>query len=359
MFLLEGGGGEPILLATAADIRARMRFRLAPPETTAASRRIDLRELAACVRWRLADSPFETDWQYLQLARAIYPQSYAKLLSRRASWFVRAHSPGGFPCLEPVAAPQRMGAHLGPFPNRASAARFVEILQDGFELCRHESILRRAPHGAACVYGQIGRCLMPCAGRSSMEQYRADFARAWGCAAARPSSPEPGDRREIRRELEASMRSLAGQMRFEQANLLKTRLARLAELEGEDYRLVAPLERFQFVLIQRGPSASKAKAFLVDRGVIAGGRVLDFPPRVEQLRQALAAMGEFVANPDHANPVDVESLALVTHFLFAGSESAGLAFRYDVPLTPERLVDGITAGAETLKLKPPKPRKTK
>ena len=343
VFLLEGPGGEPILLATAANIRARMRFRLAAPDEKP-SKRVDLRAVAARLRWKLTHSHFETDWQFLELARVIYPGRYKQLLSFRPAWFVHVDPEDAFPWFRPTrrAQPGR-GRHFGPFPDRRSPGRFIEILQDVFGLCRSERSLRRG--GSGCVYAQMGRCRAPCRGRTSMDEYRRIVADACRCA--------EGARQPVRLALEAEMRRLAAEKLYEQAGECKARLERLEELGREEFRHVGPIERFQYVLVQPGPSRRKAKVFFVDRGAIAPGDGLDYPLRPEQAAAAISAMRDFCAAP-RPGGTELEGIALVSHYLFVSPQRRGLAVRYDDALDAEALIRHVESAADLLKLRPPR-----
>ena len=344
VFLLEGPAETPILLATAANIRSRMRHRLAPPDEKP-SKRVDLREVAAHLRWKLAHSHFETDWQFLELARAIYPDTYAALLSFQPAWFVHIHPADACPWFrrtkEVFAA---SGQYFGPFRDKHAAQRFIEVIQDVFDLCRCEQVLRQAPTGTPCVYAQMGRCSVPCAGGITMDEYRAIVAGACRCAA--------GDREGFRSELLDEMSRLAERRQYEQAADCKARLARLGELDSQKYQHAAPAGQFAYLLVQRGPRRGKANTFFVDRGAIRRGPILDYPLAPEQLEAALAQMRAFVAEPRRPGRVEREGIGLVTHYLFTAKERRGLSVHYGADLTAGRFAEAISSAAEELTLKP-------
>ena len=97
VFLLAAAGDRPVLLTTAADIRGRLRFRLSAEEEGRRTKTADLREITTRVYWRLAYSAFETDWRFLELARAIWPDTYPALLSFQPAWFVAVDPQEPFP----------------------------------------------------------------------------------------------------------------------------------------------------------------------------------------------------------------------------------------------------------------------
>jgi len=340
VFLLLGPKGQPVLLATAASIRARVGFRLAAGDERA-GRRADLRGVTAGVMWKLADSHFETDWQFLELARAIYPDTYRDLLALRPPWFVRVAPGRRLPTFRRVRGVVGRGRYFGPFPHARAASRFVEILQDVFGLCRSERLLEQG--GRGCVYAQMGRCPAPCRGGPAAEAYRGLVERACRCA--------EGDRESAGRWLTEQMQRFSAARQYEQAGKCRARLERLEELAGQEFGHVASAERFQFLLFQRGPGSRAVKAFLADRGAIALACVLEYPPAPAALRALLAAMEEFTQARRAWGPVEQDGMALLCRYLFASPERRGLAVRYDPALSPEALAGSIEQAAASLKLR--------
>ena len=341
VFLLLGAGGEPILLATAASVRARVAFRLGPAEGRA-GRQADLRGVTAAVMWKLADSHFEAEWQFLELARAIYPDTYRELLALRPPWFVRLVEGQRLPTFRRVRGVGGRGRYFGPFPHARAAGRFIELLQDVFGLCRNEHLLERA--GRGCVYAQMGRCPAPCRGGPAAEGYRGLVERACRCA--------EGDRESARQWLVERMQRFSAARQYELAGQCKARLERLAELDGEDFAYVASAGRFRFLLFQPGPSRRAVKVFLADRGAMAPAGVLDYPPDAAALRALLRRMADFCRSGRSWGPEEQEGVALLCRYLFASPQRRGVAVRYDPGLTPEALAGRLEQGAEVLRLRP-------
>jgi len=338
VFLLEGPAGQPILLATAADIRSRMRGRLAPPEEEApASRRADLREIATRLRWRLTTGHFETDWQYLELARLIYPDRYRRMLAFAPARFVHVRTDEAFATFARVRQVPATGRCFGPFATSRACGRFIEILQDVFDLCRCEQLFTGG--GAGCIYAQMGQCIAPCRREDALPVYADMIDRACRCAA--------GERDEIARQLQQAMRQAAGDREYELAARCKQRLERLAELDQPAFAHAAAAERFQYVLIQPGGGRRKLKAFLFDRGAIRG-RLLDYPPAPRQLASLLSATAKFSSGARAIGQPEQERIALVAQLLFTSPARRGVAVRYGPALTAQELARRIEAGAGVL-----------
>jgi excinuclease UvrABC nuclease subunit len=343
VFALAAGGGEPVLVATAADIRARLRNRLTA-EPGVSARRADLREISAAVFWKLADSHFETDWRYLQAVRAAYPDTYRAVLSFHPAWFVHVDPAAETPVFrrdrEVLSGP---GRWLGPFPDKQAAQRMIESLADAFDLCRCEQVLQRAPEGSACVYAQMGRCGAWCDGRTPMADYRRLIAEAVDYAAGR--------REGLRRELAERMRRAADERDYEQAAACKARLERLAQLDEPAFEHVADAERFQYLLFQPGHGVRRAKVFAVDRGWI-GPHELSFPFRQDQLQAVLEELAGQAAGPRTIGRAEREVIGLASHYLFVAAERRGLPVRWRPDLTAAGLIERLEARRERLKLPP-------
>ncbi|MGB2819419.1 MAG: hypothetical protein WBF17_00455, partial [Phycisphaerae bacterium] len=288
VFLLSSEDDRPILLATAASIRARLRSRLDEPDEEKRRRSADLRTITRTVHWKLASGHFEMDWDYLEIARSIWPETFPKLLSWRPAWFVHVRAEEAFPHFmrtrDVLASP---GRYLGPFESGRSADRFVDTVLDAFDLCRDVQCLRRSPHGQRCAYGQMGRCLCPCDGGISMEAYRRVMGGAADFAAGR--------RIEHVQWLRGQMNAASAELKFERAAAVKARLDRLAELDGDSYRHVAPADEFRFLLIQPSGSRRKVKVFLADRGTIVRARPLDWPLAGRQVAGTIRRMARLAA----------------------------------------------------------------
>jgi len=348
VFLLAGEGDRPILLATAASIRGRLRGRLEEQDgRQKASRSADLREITRAVWWKRAGGHFETDWRYLEIARSLWPKSYARMVSWKPPWFVRVDPAEEFPHFERTrGAGAAVGRCFGPFETARSAEKFIEIVQDAFDLCRDVQCLRRSPHAPRCAYGQMGRCLCPCDGSISMDEYRQWIARAADFAG--------GARAERTDELTASMRRAATELKFEQAAALKARIKRLAELDAPACRHVAPAENFRFLMIQPSGSKRRAEVFLADRWRIKQVQPLDCPLDAAKVQRRIDRMERFAAagreSPRGADDADKWRMGLVARALFAGPRRGGLLIRWHDGLSAEAVCGAIDEAGDELGL---------
>ena len=244
------------------------------------------------------------------------------------------------------------GRYVGPFETARSAEKFIEIVQDAFDLCRDIQCLRRSPSAPRCAYGQMGRCLSPCDGTIGMDDYRRQVARAADFAA--------GLRAERVEQLKDLMQSAARELKFEQASALKARLERLAELDAPTYRHVSTGEEFRFLMIQPSGSRRRAKVFLADRGAVEMAEPLEYPLDAKKVQRRIDRMGRFLAAAGSRTPDEAYRwrMGLVARSLFAGPSQGGLLIRWRRDLSAEEVGRAIAAAAGELGLsKKPRARK--
>jgi hypothetical protein len=206
---------------------------------------------------------------------------------------------------------------LGPFPTRSAAERFIETLEDLFDLCRYYHILQQAPHGQPCAYFEMGKCPAPCSGRISLDQYRQMMAAAFAFGSG-------GWRNEVT-AWQASMHDLARDQRFEEANRFKQRLQRTELFQGRDYRFVRPIEDFNYLIIQRGEGTSHVRPFFCRAGRIERGQSAsrkDLPTAAPAWVDAMRAVPP--ADPGADPALRSEWVWLVSHYLFKGEAAPGL-----------------------------------
>jgi len=345
--LLASSDGRPIVMLTAADMRGRVRNRLRHPDQTERRSLPNLHRLARQVFWKFTTGHFETDLWFLELAREIWPGRYESLVDWKPAWFVHVDVDREYPhFVRTREVFAEAGRYFGPFDSARSADRFIDGLQDAFDLCRDYRWLRRSPNATRCSYGQMGRCLSPCDGTIGMKEY--------GEAVARAADFAGGCRRELRDAIIRRMKEAAAALRYEQAARAKARLERLAEFDKPCYAFVAPAERFRFLLVQPGQSARSAKVFMVDRGRISPGEPVAYPLRLPQLEKILAEMTGFVRCGAGESELDRLRMGLVTRYLFSSPSRRGVILRWDDSLTAVSLAEAIENAKDLLRLKAPK-----
>jgi len=343
---------RPIVLITAADIRARIRNRLKNPTDQERRKAPDLHNITRAILWKRTSGHFETDLEFLELSRVVRPERYSSLLAWKPAWFVHVGSGDSYPhFLRTRDVFAGKGVYLGPFVSARSADKFIDILRDGFNLCRHSRRLRASPNGRPCSYAQMGRCLSPCDGTVSMQEYQQAFAAAVEYASGR--------RNRHLDELTARMKQASKELRYEQAAGIKARLARLGELQCPEYSNVAPAELFRFLMIQQGEYFHQAKVFLVNRGSVERAGVLEYPPRRSQVIGVLKSFSKLVGRELAFDEAAKWRMGLVARYLFSSDRRKGLMLTWREDMDAAEVMSAIEASADVLRLRAPKRGKSK
>jgi DNA polymerase-3 subunit epsilon len=134
--------------------------------------------------------------------------------------YLRVDEAEAYPRIKVVREAKGAGAFLGPFPSSGLARQAKEALEDAFAIRRCTTPMRAATRFAPCALADMGRCLAPCDGRAGPERY-GELVRSLISSLSTPGG--------LLGTLEARMRDLAEQERFEEAGLARDRLRALAE----------------------------------------------------------------------------------------------------------------------------------
>src|ERR1700674_3898908 len=209
----ELAGARPLLLRT-ADLRRRLRLLLGPPDP--AAKRINLREYAEAVRFRLTGSAFEQALVHWQHARFLWPGDYRQRMRLRPPPMVKLNLANAYPRAYVTRRIGAAGVYFGPFATRRSAEAFLEPFLDLFRIRRCQIKIRRDPDFPGCIYSEMKMCLAPCFAGCSAEEYAAEVGRVLDFLRSRGGSLSG----ELTREREKS----SAQTDFERAALAHRRL---------------------------------------------------------------------------------------------------------------------------------------
>ncbi|MBQ8321327.1 MAG: excinuclease ABC subunit UvrC [Clostridia bacterium] len=121
--------------------------------------------------------------------------------------------------------------YFGPYSGSAQAHSALEAVMAIFKLaCCKRSFPKDIGRGRPCIYRDIGRCIAPCAGGVSSEEYR-ELVRG-ACRVL------DGNSSEAKEEIYRDMMAASEEMEFERAAMLRDRLAALDKL-SEKQKVVA------------------------------------------------------------------------------------------------------------------------
>ena len=114
---------------------------------------------------------------------------------------------------------QLKGQYFGPYPNQRIMRELQDIIDNLFSYRKCNKMQNRP-----CIKHQIGLCKAPCAGLQSHQDYIADINNIRNIL--------KGNFSDIVEEMKRQMLSLADQLRFEEAEVMKRRIRRLEEYQS-------------------------------------------------------------------------------------------------------------------------------
>lgn len=319
---------RPILLLRTASIRRTVLSKWTPSSDSELSRKADLRSIASAIFYTLLPSEYHSCWLYNRLVHLLFPQQVQELLSLPPAHCVRLALQDPWAAFSVSSHPLKDEDSLywGPFPSRREADFFARTWNELFSLCRNRS-LALSGNGRKCTYFQMNLCPADCQKDDADALYRERVNQA---ARATQSPPEAA-----MASLQAQMKTLASQLQFEQAQIIKKKLESLEKLQTLSYRWTTDLNQLKILHISEGPRVRLAKrteplylAYMITARTTE--KLLLFSlDSLEQFCEALQSPpGRCILKPQDFS----EHLSLLSLFLYK-SEPAGLWL--DLNKTPD------------------------
>jgi len=302
VYRMLGANGEVIYVGKSKHVRTRLLsyFRCVYPEEKGA--RI-LRD-ACHLEWEYTPSEFAALLLELRLIKRLRPRYNVQMKRDARHWSFIKLTRGAAPKLQVVRGSTGSadgGVYYGPFRGADQVGEAVRELSDALGLrdCandvpmrfgdQHElfsgallesvQIAARAPR---CIRHEIKKCLGPCVGLCTVDQYRERVA----LARAFLDGSDDGPLTALRADMEAS----AERLEFERAAYLRDKVRRLELLQAQFDRLRFAVETLSFAYVVPGdpgrvpqrrrgapavaPAEAGARVYLVRRGRVRGEHAL-------------------------------------------------------------------------------------
>ena len=271
-------GAKPYLLRT-ANLRERVTRLLGAPDP--ASKRLNLREIAARVRYRAVGSPFELSFLHWQHARRTWPASYRERARIRPPAVLKVSLTNAYPRCYATRRISSSGFYFGPFASRREADVFASGSLDLFKIRRCQIKIRRDPSFPGCMYSEMKMCLAPCFAGCTKEEYDAEVGRVVAFLATGGAS--------LTAELEQEREAASDALDFERAAAVHRRIEKAAEALRGLPDLARRIDDLNAVVLQRAAEENTVAVFVVRAGRIDEPRLLRFaeiasePRSVEQI----------------------------------------------------------------------------
>jgi excinuclease ABC subunit C len=314
VFALRGAreGDEPYL-TRAADVRRRMRRLLAPPEAVdelgrpVLSKRLNLRDRVRWIEWTATGSEFESALLLYCATREAFGEEQARRRLRlHAPYMLRVTMQHAHPRVYSTnkLSARGLGDSFGPFASRAAAERYCDAVLDLFKLRRCHEDLQVSPEHPGCAYGEMKKCMEPCKGACSAEEYAAEADAVRAFFATRGES--------MLVKIAAERDAASEAMDFERAAEMHKQYEKVKAAAGLADELVRPVAELRAVVVQEsarlegGEGREDAAVFLLERGRIVGPERLS-TLGVRAVREQTAVGSSLFAQPLMLAPVPLEA----------------------------------------------------
>jgi excinuclease UvrABC nuclease subunit len=290
VFLIEthAQNGEPYLGRT-ADLRRRLERLLGVPEER--SKRLNLRAIAARVRYRLTGSPFEQALVMYQHAREVYPQRYRDFLRLRPPALLKLNLRNEYPrCYVTRRILADDAVYVGPFPSRKFAEEYSSEFLNLFKIRRCQIKIRRDPTFPGCIYSEMKMCLAPCFAGCAKEEYDAEVVRVRNFLESSGESL----RAEFEREREAASEALD----FERAAASHKKTEKVAGILRGLPELPRRVEELHAVVAQPAAEDQAVALFVARNGRIGDPFLLRFKELQSEPRSIEEILRENLGAPD-------------------------------------------------------------
>jgi len=271
---------QPYLIRT-QDLRSRLHRLLGPPDPT--SKRLNLRDFAGGVRYRLTGSKLEQTLTYYQHAKSRFPQRYKKLMRLRNPAVLKINLRNAYPrCFVTRSAPvdasgaPSSGSYYGPFQSRKSAEYFAGQILDFFKVRRCQIKIRRDPAFPGCIYSEMKMCLAPCFAGCSKDEYDVEVARLATFLETGGDS--------LRANFEQDRERASENLDFEKAAAFHKKLEKLDDALRGRPEIARRIQDLDAVILQRGAEDQSIAVFTIRGGWLAEPFFLRFAEIASQPR---------------------------------------------------------------------------
>jgi excinuclease ABC subunit C len=302
VYLFSGRGGRVLYVGKAKDLRARIgAYFGAGPENAAKTQAMLAR--AVDLDFMVTSTEKEALILEAELIRQHRPRYNVDLRDDKRYPALRLATDQPYPNLVIVRRRYKDGAkYFGPFASAGAVRQTLALVHKMFPLrqCRQRIMPQR---DRPCLNYQMRRCLAPCQGHISPEDY--------GELVRQVELFLTGRSRELEEKLEAEMRRAAAEERFEDAAVCRDRLFAV-RTTLEKQRIVDGFVNRDVIGLHETDAGTAVCLMMIRHGVVRGGRNFWFPkPEATPgeilslfIRQYYPGPGDLPAEITVSHPVD-------------------------------------------------------
>jgi excinuclease UvrABC nuclease subunit len=323
---------EPHLIRT-ANLRRRLQRLLGPLDPS--SKRLNLREFARLVHYRVTNSALEQSLTYYQIARQRFPKRYRDLMRLRPAPVLKINLKNAYPrcyvtrhiAVNDQGVPTG-GIYYGPFASRRAAQVYADSVLDFFKVRRCQIKIRRDPTFPGCLYSEMKMCLAPCFAGCSKEEYDVEVNRLVGFLETGGSS--------LRATFEQERERASEELDFERAAAIHKKLEKLDDALRAGPEVARRVQDLDAVILQRMAEEHTIGIFGLRGGRLAAPFALRFgdtsQPRsaeeaVRDYLEAMMSAAPVAATPRQSATELGEHLRLVARWFYSNPREGEIFFR--------------------------------
>lgn len=316
---------EPYLIRT-QDLRRRLQRLLGPLDPS--SKRLNLREFAKTIRYRVTSSAFEQSLAYYHHAKQLFPKKYRAMMRLRPPAVLKVNLRNAYPrCyatrripVDETGTPSG-GSYYGPFASRKAADAFAERVLDLFKVRRCQIKIRRDPTFPGCIYSEMKMCLAPCFAGCTKEEYDLEVGNLVQFLETGGDS--------LRTTVEAEREKASEELDFERASVLHKKLEKVAEALRGQPALPRRIQDLNAVIFQRSGADQTVAVFPVFSGRIAEPFSVSFSQFAGQPRSAEQFLRSRLEDPEAQKlSGDLsENLWLLARWFYSNPREGEIFFR--------------------------------
>jgi excinuclease ABC subunit C len=221
---------------------------------------LDLRQITSRIEFRRTWSPFETAYLLYVQRRQFFPKTYRKMRTFRLFTLMKVNRKQRFPRIYASKQIKSGVEYFGPFVSRGQFARLKTVLERTFKLrpCLY-NIRGSDPH-PDCLYFQMHTCSKPCNNDIDRGGYLADVDAAIAFIQGSEGRVEAG--------LLTQINTLAGEEKFEEAELVRRQLEKIQKARKEMKERFPSVWGFDYLVLLPSDSTARTRVAFVRAGSV-------------------------------------------------------------------------------------------